>query len=206
METKVNSQTIRKKLKELGYSITYAAEVLGMTRQNLNKHLSNDELSENFIRLFKEKIGLENYVSTVGEPLHEYGKKTGTPLVPIDAIAGKHPGELVIRESDIESRYFIPEFAKADFLIRVKGSSMYPKYSSGDILACVKVSKSDFIQWNKTYVIDTNQGVLVKRILKGKDAKHWILRSDNKDFQDIDINADKDVHHINLVIGVIRLE
>lgn len=143
----------------------------------------------------------------VNEPLHKYVTTIKTiPLIPIDALAGLAPGELVIKDSDIESRYTVPDFAKADFLIRVKGGSMYPKYSSGDVLACKKVSKTDFIQWNKTYVIDTSHGVLVKRILKGKDDKHWILRSENKDYQDIDVNPEKDIHHINIVIGVIRLE
>lgn len=187
-------------------SITEASDRLGMTRQNLNKHLAAETLSPHFIRLFKEKIGLETNVYSVEEPLALYGKIKTIPLIPIDALAGLAPGELVIKDSDIESRYTVPDFAKADFLIRVKGGSMYPKYSSGDVLACKKVSKTDFIQWNKTYVIDTSQGVLVKRILKGKDDKHWILRSENKDYQDIDVNPEKDIHHINIVIGVIRLE
>lgn len=134
------------------------------------------------------------------------GGREGVPLVPIEAIAGKGSGELVIQDRDIEQRYIVPEFSKADFLIRVKGSSMYPKYSAGDILACIRMDKGRFIQWNKTYVIDSTQGIMVKRILKGGDKQHWILRSDNKEYQDIDVNADEDVHSISLVIGVIRLE
>jgi SOS-response transcriptional repressor LexA len=130
----------------------------------------------------------------------------GIPMVPMEALAGQQPGELVIHDYDIEQRYLVPEFNKADFLIRVKGSSMYPKYSAGDILACKKVKKSQFIQWNKAYVIDTTQGIMVKRIIKGPIPTQWILRSDNKDYQDIDINPEDDIHHISLVIGVIRFE
>ncbi|HCS21066.1 MAG TPA: hypothetical protein DIW47_10995 [Bacteroidetes bacterium] len=130
----------------------------------------------------------------------------GIPLVPIEALAGNGSGEFVIQNTDIEDRYIIPEFNKADFLIRVKGSSMYPKYSAGDILACMRVGKSKFIQWNKAYVIDTDQGVMVKRIIKAPDENKWILRSENKDYQDITINPDEDIHHISLVIGVIRFE
>lgn len=130
----------------------------------------------------------------------------GIPLIPIEAIAGKQPGELVIKEADVESRYIVPEFSRADFLIRVKGSSMYPKYSAGDLLACKKVDKASFLQWNKTYVIDTTQGILVKRIVKSDKPGIWILRSDNKDYQDIEVRPDVDVYHINLVVGVIREE
>jgi phage repressor protein C with HTH and peptisase S24 domain len=130
----------------------------------------------------------------------------GIPLIPIDALAGVGMGELVITEHDIEQRYVVPEFEKAEFLIRVKGSSMYPKYNAGDLLACRRVAKTDFIQWNKTYVLDTTQGILVKRILKGTHNNHWILRSDNKDYLDIDVEPEQHVHGISLVIGVIRLE
>jgi phage repressor protein C with HTH and peptisase S24 domain len=150
-----------------------------------------------------KEMGHDN-LNVVSEPQTLY--KKGIPLIPHSAIAGKGSGELVIQESEIEQRYFVPEFSKADYLIRVKGSSMYPKYSAGDVLACVKMDKTKFIQWNKTYVLDTTQGIMVKRIIKGISKKDWILRSDNKDYDDIDVTVDNDVHHISLVIGVIRLE
>jgi phage repressor protein C with HTH and peptisase S24 domain len=137
---------------------------------------------------------------------HTAAPAAGIPLIPIDALAGVGMGELVITEHDIEQRYVVPEFEKAEFLIRVKGSSMYPKYNAGDLLACRRVAKTDFIQWNKTYVLDTTQGILVKRILKGTHNNHWILRSDNKDYLDIDVEPEQHVHGISLVIGVIRLE
>lgn len=132
--------------------------------------------------------------------------KKGVPLIPIEALAGQASGSLVIEEHDIEQRYIVPEFSKADFLIRVKGNSMYPKYSAGDVLACIKITKGMFIQWNKAYVIDSTQGIMVKRILKGSEQHKWILRSDNKEYQDIDVDVDQDIHNISLVIGVIRLE
>lgn len=101
----------------------------------------------------------------------------------------------------------VPEFKKADFLIRVKGSSMYPKYSAGDILACTKMNKIQwgYLQWNKTFVVDSDQGVMVKRILKAEKKDHWILRSDNKEYQDIDMPL-KAVYSVSMVIGVIRFE
>lgn len=135
----------------------------------------------------------------------EINAPKGIPLVNLHASAGKHPGEITFHDHEVESRYVIPEFSKADFLIRVKGSSMYPKYSAGDILACIKMNKTNFIQWNKAYVLDTTQGIMVKRILKGP-KNTWILRSDNKDYQDIDVNPIEDIYAISLVIGVIRLE
>ena len=97
-------------------------------------------------------------------------------------------------------------FKGADFLIPVKGSSMYPKYSSGDIVACQRVSMSDlFFQWNKVYVIDTTQGALIKRIKPGSDKEHISIISDNPDYDPFELHLSA-IHAVALVIGVIRLE
>lgn len=165
---------------------------------------------------YSDKINIQWIIDGKGEPLlnttpdkeekrpahpHE-----GLPLIPASALAGIGEGALTIMDHEVDQRYVIPEFSKADFLIRVKGSSMYPKYSAGDLLACIRIPKDRFIQWNKTYVLDTTQGIMVKRILKGSQPGQWILRSDNKDYQDIEVNPDKEIYSISLVIGVIRLE
>lgn len=131
----------------------------------------------------------------------------GIPLIPIDAMAGFGTGSIQVMNYDTE-RYRIPEFTelKVDFMIRVKGSSMYPKYNSGDLVACKKLNLHDvFFQWNKVYVLDTEQGALIKRIKKGKDQNHLLLVSDNPNYDPIDLH----LHNVNalaLVVGVIRLE
>ena len=100
----------------------------------------------------------------------------------------------------------VPAFKGADFLIPVKGSSMYPKYSSGDIVACQRVPMSDlFFQWNKVYVIDTNQGALIKRIKPGSDKDHVLIVSDNEKYDPFELPYSA-IHAVALVIGVIRLE
>ena len=106
----------------------------------------------------------------------------GIPLIPIEAMAGALTSEQTVLEYECE-RYVVPMFKGADFLIPVKGSSMYPKYSSGDIVACQRVSMGDlFFQWNKVYVIDTNQGALIKRIKPGSDKDHILIVSDNEKY------------------------
>ena len=81
----------------------------------------------------------------------------GIPLIPVSAMAGVFAGEQTVLEYECE-RFVIPTFKGAEFLISVKGSSMYPKYNSGDIVACKRLPMSDiFFQWNKAYVLDTDQ-------------------------------------------------
>lgn len=131
------------------------------------------------------------------------------PLIPIDAVAGVPSGDFQgVRFIDCE-QYAIPEFVErgAEFVVRVSGSSMYPKYSNGDILACKKIADILFIQWGKVYVIDSSQGSLVKRLFEDKDnPDKLICVSDNKaNYPPFSIPK-QDIRSLSLVIGVVRLE
>lgn len=130
----------------------------------------------------------------------------GLPLIPIEAMAGYGSGSMQVMDYDT-SYYVVPEFTelKAEFMIRVKGSSMSPKYNSGDLLACKKISLGKFFQWNKAYVLDTEQGALVKRVKPSKQEGCIQLVSDNTNYDPFDISLN-DIYSIAIVLGVIRLE
>lgn len=129
----------------------------------------------------------------------------GIPLIPISAMAGAFTGEQTVLEYECE-RFVVPTFKGAEFLISVKGSSMYPKYNSGDIVACKRLPMGDiFFQWNKVYVLDTDQGPLIKRVKPGSDKEHVLIVSDNERYEPFELPLDR-IYHVALVIGVIRLE
>lgn len=143
----------------------------------------------------------------VSEPVADYGTKLkAIPLIPIGAVAGFGEGESQVSYLDTE-KYVIPEFnKKADFLIRISGTSMSPKYFNGDVVACKKISLNTFIQWGKVYVMDTEQGVLCKRLYAGTGAKTFKVVSDNKEtYPEFEMNVDE-VRSLAIVVGVIRLE
>lgn len=128
----------------------------------------------------------------------------GIPLIPTSAIAGMFSGSEPVFEYECE-RFIVPTFRDAEFLISVKGDSMTPHYNTGDIIACKKLPMDTFFQWNKIYVIDTEQGPLIKRIRSGSTSDHIELVSDNQTYPPFEIHRSK-IYHIALVIGVIRLE
>ena len=131
----------------------------------------------------------------------------GIPLIPIDAMAGFGTGAVQVMHYDT-SKYIVPEFSElnVDFMIRVKGSSMVPKYNSGDLVACKKLVITDiFFQWNKVYVLDTDQGALIKRVKKGSKENYIQLISDNKKYDPFELHLSK-IFAVALVVGVIRLE
>lgn len=132
-------------------------------------------------------------------------KKEGIPLIPIDAMAGMLSGDdHTIMEYECE-HYVIPIFRGAEFLIQVKGDSMQPKYYSGDIVACKRLPLDTFFQWNRTYVIDSEQGALIKKVEAGSDNAHIMLVSENKEYKPFEIAKEK-IYSIALVMGVVRAE
>lgn len=124
------------------------------------------------------------------------------PRIPIDAAAGALSFAIdSISVRDCEMLPLIPRFPKYDFTIIAKGDSMTPEISSGDELACRFIDQSGFIQWGRPHVLDTAQGVVVKRIFEQDDKV--ICRSANRDYPDFTVPKE-DIYHIALVVGLIR--
>lgn len=129
----------------------------------------------------------------------------GIPLIPLDAMAGYFEGEMQVLLRDCE-RYIVPGMPRADFLITVKGDSMMPSYFPGDIVACVRVPIKDvFFQFGRVYVLDTNQGAIIKRIEKSEDDESILIVSENEKYSPFTLHLSQ-VRSISLVIGLIRLE
>jgi len=128
------------------------------------------------------------------------------PLVTVEAIAGMGQSKFSIGEDDIQENYRVPDFTNIQFMIRVQGSSMYPKYTAGDIVACRILHEPSFIQWNKVHVIATQeQGILIKRVKKSDDPEKYLCLSDNKEYDPFEIPREE-LTGIALVVGVIRVE
>ncbi|WPC10772.1 helix-turn-helix domain-containing protein [Riemerella anatipestifer] len=186
-------------------------------KPNVKEKLYNESITNSITESITNQMYKKGYTSVeeiekgvklyqVNEDIDQY-KGTGIPLIPIEAMAGFGAGDIQVMDYETSS-YRVPEFTelKADFMIRVKGSSMYPKYSSGDLVACKKLYLSDiFFQWNKVYVLDTAQGAIIKRVKKGTDKEHILLVSENPNYDPFELHLSQ-VNALALVVGVIRLE
>lgn len=124
------------------------------------------------------------------------------PRIPFDAAAGSlsiaMPG---VSSLQCEQFPLIPTLPDYDFTIIARGDSMTPDILSGDELACVFVQESKFIQWGRPHVLDTAQGIVLKRIFNQKDA--ILCRSVNHDYPDFEIPKDE-IYHLAIVVGLIR--
>lgn len=136
------------------------------------------------------------------------GSDDGIPLIPLDAVAGfPADGGSGVGMGNWE-RYVIPEFADkgADFLIRVSGDSMVPLYYSGDLLACHKITDIRFFQWGTVYVLETSQGIIVKRVQESDKHDDCILCvSENDSVHKPFLLPRDDIRSLSTIVGLVRL-
>lgn len=125
------------------------------------------------------------------------------PRIPYDAEAGSLTSAVDgVTELQCERVPVVAAFPKYDFTIRVTGRSMEPMYLAGDEVACLRVNEARFIQWGRVHVLDTIQGVIIKRIYENGDSIRCV--SYNPEYSDFNVPKE-DIFSYNLVVGALRL-
>lgn len=189
------------------------AKKIGISPQGLSTWLARNMFDIDTIFSKCEGVSPQWLLTGVGEMLVDNVENTRTssdedgnetrPRIPLDASAGALS---VIAQSVAEAQCerfpIISRFPQYDFTIMVKGDSMEPEFHSGDEIACRFIDEPTFIQWGRPHVLDTNQGVVLKRIYNRPDA--ILCRSDNNSYEDFEIPKE-DIFHIALVVGAVRL-
>jgi phage repressor protein C with HTH and peptisase S24 domain len=66
--------------------------------------------------------------------------------------------------SQYDCERMITPIKGADFAIQVTGDSMSPEYPSGSVVLIKRINEKAFIEWGKTYVLDTENGAVIKNI------------------------------------------
>ncbi|TDS50599.1 S24 family peptidase [Myroides indicus] len=127
------------------------------------------------------------------------------PLIPLQPVIDKLNNEL--KENFILDSYLIPEFKQRgiEYIIRMSGSSMCPKYNNGDLLGCKFVHDTSFYQWGEVYVLNTKQGTMIKRLFPSEIEGSLECRSDNEEYPPFLINKDS-ICSLSIVLGMLKLE
>ena len=196
---------------ELGCSKRDFYKKIGVSRGTLESNTgATEEVVAKFIATFPE-VNInwlwtgsgDIYASSIQEKEQKNEYNETRPRIPLDATAGSLSLiSQAISESECERLPVISRFPHYDFTIMVKGDSMEPEFHSGDEVACRFIDQPSFIQWGRPHVLDTHQGVVIKRIYNR--ANSILCKSDNRDYEDFEIPKD-DVLHIAIVVGTIRL-
>lgn len=114
----------------------------------------------------------------------------------------EEPGKITADEV-----YYIKEFRNADFLMRMSGDYMSPKYRSGDLLACRNIIEHCFYQWGRIYALLTcHQGLIIGRVYEHFQNTTFVtVKPINPDYPEWVVPIDE-IARVALVIGSISLD
>lgn len=74
-----------------------------------------------------------------------------------------------------------------DYAITVNGDSMSPEYPNGSIILIKRINHHLFIEWGKTYVLNTCNGIIIKNVRKSIYDDRISCHSINPDYDSFDI-------------------
>lgn len=109
-------------------------------------------------------------------------------VIPVAAQAGRLSDFAdSVSESDCEK--MLSPINGADFAIPVSGDSMSPEYPSGTKVIVKKINHEAFIDWGRTYVLDTCNGIVIKNVYPGQSADTVKCVSINPNFPSFEIEV-----------------
>lgn len=185
------------------------AEILGCGQANISGiEKNNRDLEESQKEKLIERFGEDSVIkfyfqsdSFEKEGIKESFDKHITYLLPMSSMGGALTGFSLNGVSLLNCEAIVSPIEDVDFAITVLGDSMYPEYPSGSRILIKKIDPNIFIEWGKTYVLDTPNGVIIKEIheCKGKDGfiKCHSINPDPK-YSDFDVP-------INQIYGIYRV-
>lgn len=209
MENTINER-LRVLINRLNCNINTFSSQIGIPQTSLSTALIrsktlSSQLLENIIIAFPD-VNISWLLTGKGEMLQSYSNQSiakTKPRIPMTAAAGRLTESLEgVTLVQCEQVPVIESFPSYDFTILIKGDSMQPRYFSGDEVACKRIDEKSFIQWGRVHILDTAQGVVIKRIYE--DGNGIRCNSFNPEYGDFTIPK-SDIYSISLVVGLLRL-
>lgn len=187
-----------------GLSRGVLAQKSGLNATSLEKILlACDDLNPEWLITGKGEMLKSNKTSSLISSAQLQNPTSTKPRIPYTASAGYITNAVEgITEAQCEQIPIIPAFPNYDFTIIIKGDSMEPKYEGGDEVACKRVDGTSFIQWGKVHVLDTAQGIVIKRIYEDGDKIKCV--SYNPEYPPFSIDK-SEIYSISLVVGLLRI-
>lgn len=192
--------TVQSFEKTVGLSNGAVSKMGDNTRRSTIDKISNffGDLNKNWLLTGEGEMLIGEYPTGNDITIHkrDTGKKVNikseyiTYLFPMSAMGGSLTGfaSPSVFLNDCET--IISPIENVDFAITVYGDSMSPEYPSGSRILIKKINPNIFIDWGKTYVLDTPNGVIVKEVHECREKEGYIkCHSINPDpkFSDFDV-------------------
>ena len=193
--------------KSIGRSPAYVTNIITSIGNSSKKRISEvyPELNMDWLmtgdgNMINPKIK-EEFVGTTNAGM----VNTATvPLLPISAQAGKLSDfTQAIMECDCER--IVSPITSAELAITITGDSMSPEYTNGTKVLVKKINDRAFIDWGRTYVLDTCNGVVIKNVFPSENSSCIKCVSVNPNYPSFDVCKD-DIYGWYLVLMSLSLK
>lgn len=183
------------------------ADMMGKKQPNVTSAINGDptRLTKGFLKRFAKAYSeyLNEEWLLTGEGMMERPSKNTRPHIPTQVAAGWTDVAIsTVSEEEVEHLPVIVSLPAYDFTIGVMGDSMQPVLSDGDTVACRRLYSQTEIKAKAIYVIETQQGAVVKQIAHVADEV-ITLHSLNPQYPDYIIPSST-VISISQIVGLIR--
>ncbi|WP_315397140.1 S24 family peptidase [Hoylesella nanceiensis] len=205
---------LREYFENQGVKQAEVARRIGVKPQYITKVFSNErEIGKSQIEKWVTQFGFNKVWLLTGEgemlinneTLPEQTHDTyRIPLLPISAQGGAF-NDFVVSVQESECERVISPIKNADFAISIQGDSMAPEYPSGSQVLIKRINERAFIEWGKTYVLDTCNGSVVKNLYPADDPNKVICKSINPDFPPFEVSL-SDVYGVYKVLMCMALK
>ena len=129
----------------------------------------------------------------------------GAKVYDIDVTAGPSGRSLMFSSEQVIGSINVPFINPENYIVKVSGDSMSPVINNGDMLAIREVKNLNLIFWGQIYVVLLDDYRMVKYIRKHNNPEFVILKSANKDYDDIEIPRDE-IRALFVVENIIRFD
>lgn len=176
--------------RHLGYQIPYFSGMIN----------GRERLSNSFLNTLSVKVGINPGWVLTGEgamlsadeqPAQPQTPQWEVPLVPLCA----HAGSLTMFSESArrdECELITSPLRDVDMALTVAGDSMAPDIPNGSIILVKRIYEQAFIEWGKTYVMDTRNGIVVKMLAPSDKPGHvrCVSANTNPLYAPFDINLE----------------
>lgn len=150
-----------------------------------------------------EMLKSDDRNSAIAVAPNELNSLTGAPVYDIDATCGKEMRTL--EDETIIGHVDLPEIRKDAVIIKATGNSMTPAIVSGDRIAVREIKSWEYIAYGQIYLIVTPEYRLLKYIRKSEKPDFIILRSENTDYDDIEMPK-RDIIKLFIVENILSIK
>ena len=228
MENEAKIERIKQLIDDLGITQSEFAKRISIDASNFSKHLTGKlAISDSLINKIVVELGVSKEWLTTGNgtmypvsnnDLHTHIRtvtlpseaittegRSGAKVYGLDVTAGNFARDRMFTDDLVIGSIDVPFINPDCSIVKVSGDSMKPIINNGDMIAIREIKNPNLIFWGQIYVVLLEDYRMVKYVRKHENPNRVILRSENKEYDDIEIEK-RDICDLFIVENIIHID